>query len=125
MPAAVVIARLLALRDIGTRISNGVSSVASDDVTDVAIACQCFARAPSPAYVRIAHRRLRRSLPPNVPILLALFSTPGMDTQERGAETMGAEGVTTTLRETIEKLASAVTALRGTNLSGRTETAAD
>ncbi|MDB5364331.1 MAG: family transporter [Rhodospirillales bacterium] len=122
MPVAVMIARLLALRDIGTRIS-ATSPVQSGDQTEnVAIACQCFARAPSPAYVRIAHRRLRRALPPNVPIVLALFGAEG---QERGVETMDAEGITTNLRETIDKLADAVTALRGTGLQGRTETAAD
>jgi hypothetical protein len=122
MPLAVVIGRLLALRDIGSRISPSSPAQAGDDVENVSIACQCFARAPSPAYVRIAHRRLRRALPPNVPIVLALF---GPEAQERGVESIGAEGVTTNLRETIEKLEIAVKALRGAALTGRTDTAAD
>ncbi|GIL39698.1 AI-2E family transporter [Roseiterribacter gracilis] len=123
MPAAVVVARLLALRDIGTRISSSMSSLATEDLSTVAIACQCFARAPSPAYVRIAHRRLRRGVPPNVPVLLALFGQTS--DVERSAESNGAEGVATTLRETVEKLATAVAALRGTNLASRADNAAD
>lgn len=123
MPVAVVIARLLALRDIGTRISVA-PSLSAGDVADVAIACQCFVRAPSPAYVRIAHRRLRRHLSPKVPILLAVLCHADVEAREK-VETLGAEGAATTLRETIEKLSNAVAALRGDGSASHATDAAE
>lgn len=103
-----ILAQLLERRGIATRVVEHAATVRTAiealDVAGVAMACiSCLDLSGSPSHLRYLLRRLRRHLPPNVPVLVGLWPDgEAILTDERLRAAVGADYYTTSLHQAVE-----------------------
>ena len=103
-----MLAQLLEKRGIAARVvvhaATSRAAIGALDVGGVAMACvSCLELSGSPSHLRYLLRRLRRRLPPEVPVLVGVW--PAEDAilaDERLRKAVGADYYTTSLHDAVE-----------------------